>query len=147
MLTDENIISLIDTLKDEKESHTVIPLYVVMNGTAYDLLDMNKIIDYVPTSFRVGFGCYRDYSYRQKFMVPDDVFVQFEVKNVITIDDFKYVVFETYGIEDEDIEKYAKTHRTLSEINEYIELLRNEAYRCYQINRKKRLEEIMKNAE
>ena len=30
---------------------------------------------------------------------------------------------------------------------EVIELLRNEAYRCYQINRKKRLEEIMKNAE
>ena len=80
-------------------------------------------------------------------MVPEDVFVQFEVKNVITIEDFKYVVFETYGIEDEDIEKYGKTYRTLSEINEYIELLRNEAYRCYQINRKKRLEEIMKNAE
>lgn len=100
----ETIMKLID---ERDPNCFVIPLYVHINNTRYNLWEMNDIDDFSPNTLRVGFGSSRGLRIHSQF--PADCIYEFNM--ITTLRDYNYntdtdkfyYIFESGNLDESEI--------------------------------------------
>lgn len=118
-ITNKELIMKLVSMKDDD---IVIPLYVRTDIDRYSILELDDIISYSPSSFKVGFGTVSGLFVKNGFdnrrAFDFDVINVFNHYNEETMSESKYTIFESGYITDGEI------NDTLNfQINFYIDIL------------------------
>lgn len=135
-----------ELINNRKEDAFVMPLYLKVYNTIYDIRDIKEIKSFSPSGFKIGFGACNSLFSKNNF--PTQYIYNFGNVNVFTEynekynSDNRYIVFESSSIDDES--KLAE-HPIFEQINYYYELFKNYLLEISDSYRKEIIEEKLNN--
>lgn len=138
--TQDQIKRIIDSRKNE-----IIPLYVVIMGIKYSLLELDNIENFNPSGFKVGYGTStslfnKSSKYWRYVSYNVNCVDNFKIEDVVNTSYDTYYVFESNRFNDEDIK-----NEMYEEINEYFDMLFEFIKSISMIKHREKIKELMKN--
>lgn len=139
----EQIKRIIDSRNNE-----VIPLYFVIMGVKYKLLEINDIETFNPSGFKVGFGTstslFNKSSKNWKYIVNDvDCVNKFEYEDKVNNSYDTYYIFETSRFDDVFVNShFSDMHK---EINEYFDMIYDRIKSVSEIKHREKIRMLMES--
>lgn len=118
----------------------VMPLYIRIYNTKYDIRDINNITDFNPVGFKIGFGAFNSLFSKTSF--PSQFIFDFDDVNSFNIfkedinTNVRYITFESTDVDRTD-------HPIFEQINYYFNLFKDYLTNKHESYRKSLIEETM----